>query len=69
MNWLKEKLKGWKTVAFNALVVIPPILDVLGAADLKAILGPEWFAYYSVFAGLVNLYLRTITHTAVGKNK
>lgn len=65
--WFVEKFKGWRTIAANVVLALPPVLDALSALDMKATFGDKWGAIYGVAVVLVNLYLRTLTTTAVGE--
>lgn len=57
-------LKGWKTMLANALMAIIPILEL---AEIKAVLPPDWLPYYALGMVLVNMFLRWLTTTPVGK--
>lgn len=77
MQWFKDKwaaivakLKGWKTVAFNAvaalILIVALALDAFGDIDLSIMLDPKTVLVYTIVIKLVNIWLRTATDTAVG---
>lgn len=57
-------LKGWRTILVNALGAAVPILSM---TELLAVLPPEWLPWWMLGLALANMYLRTITDTAVGR--
>ena len=57
--------KGWRTIAFNVLAVIAPVLEGAGM-DLG--LSGIYLTLYSSAWGIGNLFLRSITNTSVGKS-
>lgn len=64
-------IKGWKTVGFNLIAGSPAILmlvgQVLGLPEVKDLIPVTYMpVYLAVMAG-VNLYLRSITTTPIGK--
>lgn len=66
-------LQGWRTVISNALAVLPVLAEVVvsysqepGAAE---ILPEEWIPYYTLAVILMNVYLRTITKTPIGRKE
>lgn len=67
MQKIWEQLKGYRTIAFNVLALLPPLLDALSMIDVHGLLGDKGYAVYSVVVLIVNLYLRSITTTAVGQ--
>ena len=58
-------MKGWRTLGFNILMAIAPVLQATGAADL-GLTGNSAAVYASVIT-LINMGLRFITTTPVGK--
>lgn len=57
-------IKGYRTLIFNLLSAIIPVMEIFGVN-----LGLEGFfikAYYLIIIG-GNIYLRFVTNTAVGK--
>lgn len=65
--------KGWRTLLFNVLAAIIPMLDVLviiGAMpETAAIIPPEWYPYYALAIALANKLLRWLTTTPIGKKE
>tara|TARA_B110000503_G_scaffold13555_1_gene18415 strand:- start:567 stop:755 length:189 start_codon:yes stop_codon:yes gene_type:complete len=61
---MTDMLKGWKTVAFNVLAAVVPILEL---TELKGIVPEEYLPFYALVVALGNVYLRSITTTAIGK--
>ena len=66
-------MKGWRTVAVNAVAALPVLADVLLAVTtdpaVADLIPDQWAAYYALFVVLVNLYLRTITTTPLGRRE
>lgn len=63
-------MKGYRTVILNGLVAAIPVIDAVvnNGAALGPILGPHGAAIIAGL-GVINLGLRTITNTPVGKKK
>ncbi len=59
-------MKGWKTVLFNILAAIAPVLEASGA-DLG--LTGNAAAGYALGVSIINLVLRFYTTTPVGQSK
>lgn len=59
-------MKGWKTVIFNVLAAILPVLEASGG-DLG--LQGQSLAYYTLGVTIGNLVLRFFTSTPIGKNE
>jgi len=59
-------MKGFKTLGFNLAGAILPILE---AADFTDVLGDSGMSIYAVVLTVANLFLRSITTTAIGKSK
>ncbi len=57
-------MKGFKTLVFNLLAVMMPILQASGAADL-GLEGTNAMIYAAILA-MVNIILRFFTTTPVG---
>jgi hypothetical protein len=55
-----NRLKGWKTVAFNVATMAAALLAWPGLADIVA---PQWIV---VATGAANLVLRYLTTTPIG---
>lgn len=61
---MSDMFKGWKTVAFNVLAAIVPILEL---TELKGLVPADYLPFYALSVALGNVYLRSITTTAIGK--
>lgn len=59
-------LTGWKTVVFNVLAAIVPVLEVSGA-DLG--LEGNGLAFYGLGITVANLILRFVTTTPIFKSE
>ena len=59
-----QSLKGWKTVTFNVLAAIVPILEL---TELKGIVPEEYLPFYALAVAMGNVYLRSVTTTPMGK--
>lgn len=68
--WLFEKIKGYRTIIWNALVAMCPVLltglDKLQALDLTQYLTPTNAIIAGVVIGGMGIWLRTITTGPVG---
>jgi hypothetical protein len=64
MDWLSKKLKGYRTVAVNTLLMVMPILEM---SELLSVLPDGWQNWYAIAMAVINLWLRSITTTPVGK--
>ena len=66
-------MKGYKTILFNVLAAIAPVLDVIvflgGMPEVGRIIPPEYYPLYTVGVALANKGLRMVTTTPVGKSK
>lgn len=70
-------LKGWKTIAFNAiaglvvspnfLVALSEILTVVSLPEFRTLVPTEYLPLFTFFVTVGNMYLRKITNTALGK--
>lgn len=69
-NWFVSHTKGWRTVAFNILAIAAPVLltvlDKLALVDMSGTFGTAGAILWATFVPMVNVYLRSITTTAVG---
>ncbi len=69
------KLKGYRTVILNTIAgafaalnaALPHLVDVLGMPELRGLLPQGWLPYYALALALLNIWLRTITTTPVGR--
>lgn len=61
-------MKGWRTLLANGLIVLAGIVAYLDMAGLSGIL-PSKYAWLPVAVGVLNIVLRYVTTTAVGKKE
>jgi hypothetical protein len=64
MEWLRNKLKGYRTILVNVLMTIMPILEM---TELLSVLPDGWQNWYAIAMAVINLWLRSITTTPMGK--
>jgi hypothetical protein len=68
--WLREKLKGWRTVIFGGAVTLAgvalDILDAMQVVDITPLLPPEHALKIIALIGIVTLVLRLVTTGRVG---
>jgi hypothetical protein len=68
--WLREKLKGWRTLLFGAAVTLAStaldILNALQLVDITPLLPPEHALKIIALIGVVTIALRMITTGRVG---
>ncbi len=71
MNWLRQKLKGWKTILFGGLIAIlsalADILDALKAIDIAPLLPPAYALKIIAGVGIASILLRLATTGRVGE--
>ena len=61
--------KGFKTIGFNILASILPILESTDVTNVMEVsLGANGYALYALAVTLINMVLRTITTTPVLKS-
>ncbi|WP_323006525.1 hypothetical protein [Pseudorhodobacter sp.] len=71
------KLKGYRTLILNTIagahaaleLALPHVVDVLGMPELRGILPQGWLPDYALALALLNIWLRTITTTPVGRRE
>jgi hypothetical protein len=61
---MTDMFKGWKTVTFNVLAAIVPILEL---TEMKGIVPEEYLPFYALAVAMGNVYLRSITSTPMDK--
>jgi hypothetical protein len=61
-----QSLKGWKTVTFNLLAAIVPILEL---TELRDVVPEQYLPFYALAVAMGNMYLRSITTTPMGKKQ
>jgi hypothetical protein len=59
-------MKGYRTIIFNALSAVVPIVSL---TEWHAIFPAEWLPYWLFAVALINVYLRTVTSTALGRRE
>ena len=64
MDWFRKKLKGYRTVLVNILMTIMPILEMSEVLD---VMPDGWQSWYTILFAIINLWLRSITTTPMGK--
>jgi hypothetical protein len=72
---MTRPLKGWWTVAVNTLAASPLALDaaqplltaILGLPEFQALIPVGLLPYYALALAAVNIWLRSITDTPIGK--
>ncbi len=61
---MTDMFKGWKTVTFNVLAAVVPILEL---TEMKGIVPEEYLPFYVLAVAMGNVYLRSVTTTPMGK--
>jgi len=61
---MTDMFKGWKTVTFNILAAIVPVLEL---TELKGAVPEEYLPFYALAVAMGNVYLRSVTTTPMGK--
>ncbi|MGE3987157.1 hypothetical protein [Pseudorhodoplanes sp.] len=68
--WLRDKLKGWRTVLFGGAVTLAgaalDLLDALQLVDISPLLPPEHALKIIAAIGVVTVALRLVTTGRVG---
>lgn len=71
MIWLRQKLKGWRTVIFGgAITLAGAALDILNAlqlVDITPLLPPAHALKIIAVIGVVTVVLRVVTTGRVGR--
>lgn len=57
-------IKGFRTVCVNFLLALMPVLEM---SEILDVLPENYEAPYAIFIALVNLYLRSVTTTPIGR--
>ena len=69
-QWLREKIKGWKTIIVAALVGLPmaalEILEQLQLVDPSTILPEPWGQRVALVLSIAMILLRLVTTGSVG---
>ena len=58
--------KGWRTIAVNVALSILPIVEL---AEFRDVLPDDWLKWYALIIVLANMWLRTVTTTAMGRKE
>lgn len=74
---MRIRLKGWRTIIFNALAavpvivleVLPAVMPVLSMAEVQAVIPAAWLSWYLLAVALGNMALRAVTTTPLGKDR
>ena len=61
---MKDMFKGWKTVTFNVVSAVVPFMEF---TEFKDLVPANYLPYYVLALALGNVYLRSITTSAIGK--
>lgn len=56
--------KGYKTIVFNILAAVIPFLEL---TELLSVIPQEYLPVYALFVAALNMLLRSVTTTPVGK--
>ena len=71
LAWLRERLKGWRTLIFGGAITIAgaalDILDALHVVDISPLLPPEHALKIIAVIGVVTVALRMVTTGRVGR--
>lgn len=69
-QWLREKVKGWKTIVVAALVGVPmavlEILEQLQLVDPVTVLPEPWGQRVALMLSIAMILLRLVTTGSVG---
>ena len=60
---MMHKFKGWKTIIFNILAALVPILEM---SELLPFIPEDYMTLYMLAVAMGNMYLRSVTTTPVG---
>ena len=71
------RLKGYRTVIVNSVaglvaaveLALPVVVQLIGMPEWRGILPQGWLPYYALGLALLNLWLRSITTTPLGKDQ
>jgi len=71
------RLKGYRTVIVNVLagavaaveLALPVAMEMIGMPEWRGLLPEGWLPYYALGLSLLNLWLRCITTTRVGRKE
>ena len=57
-------LKGYKTIMFNVLASLVPIMEL---TELRDVIPQDYLPLYMLVVAIGNVWLRSVTTTSVGK--
>ena len=71
LTWLRDRLKGWRTVIFGGAITLAgavlDILDALQLVDITPLLPPEHALKIIAVIGVVTVALRLVTTGRIGR--
>ena len=65
--WIKRccaGVRGWRTMLFNLVAGIAPVLQL---TEVAAVMPAGWLPWYALAMALMNMWLRSVTTTPVGR--
>ena len=66
-----QKFKGYRTLGFNAVASVAPVIDVLqglvNSTDVASMIPDQYMPLYALIVAIGNALLRFKTDTAVGQ--
>lgn len=63
---IRARLKGWRTMIVNAALSVLPVLQL---TEVAQVMPDDWLGWYALIMALINMYMRKITTTPMGKSK
>lgn len=70
LTWLRERLKGWRTLIFGGAVTLAgtalDLLDALQLVDITPLLPPDHALKIIAMIGVVTIALRLLTTGRIG---
>ena len=65
--------RGFRTIVVNAVMALPllaePVGQILNAPEIRDVIPAPYLPYYGIGMVVVNMILRSITTTPVGRRK
>jgi len=65
-NYIMSKIKGFKTIMFTIIVSVFALLEM---TDLTGVLSEDKMPYMVIGIGIINIVLRAVSTTNIGKNE
>lgn len=62
-------LKGYRTLLANLVLALPVLVFIFSSPEVRAFIPQEYLPHYALLVSLLNLWLRTLTDTAMGKKE